>query len=100
MVSDALDFKVSRIHKLANDGNILAFVDLSVNDGLLIKGFRIVKGPHGVFVTMPQEKGKNNRWYNTVFCLSKEIQTAVVNCVLSAYQEEGDSHEKVTVTKK
>ena len=88
MMNDTLDFQVIRIHKLQNGKNVIAFVDLSVNDALVIKGLRIVKGSRGVFVTMPQEKGKNNRWYNTVDCLTKEVHSAVAQCVLSAFQAE------------
>ncbi len=87
MMNDTLDFQVIRIHKLQNGKNVIAFVDLSVNDALVIKGLRIVKGSRGVFVTMPQEKGKNNRWYNTVDCLTKDVSSAVTQCVLSAFQK-------------
>ena len=88
MAEDFLDLKVIRIHRLQKGGKVVAFADLSVNDALVIKGLRIVKGSRGVFVTMPQEKGKNNRWYDTVHCLSKDVSSAVAQCVLSAYESE------------
>ncbi len=88
MATASMDFKVTRIHRLEKEGAVQAFVDLSVNDTLIIKGLRVVKGSRGLFVTMPQEKGKNDRWYNTVHCLDKEVRTLVNDCVLSAYKQE------------
>jgi len=88
MISEELNIKVARIYKIPKDGAIKAFVDVSINDALLIKGFRVVSGPRGLFVTMPQEKGKNERWYNTVHCLSNDIRAFVADRVLEAYQQE------------
>jgi len=88
MIKEDLNIKVARIYKIPKEGAIKAFVDVSVNDALLIKGFRVVSGPSGLFVTMPQEKGKNERWYNTVHCLSNDIRAFVANRVLEAYQQE------------
>lgn len=79
-------FEVKRMHRLNNGGAIVAFADLSVNDALLIKGLRVVKGQKGLFVAMPQEKGKDERWYDTTVCLSDSIREEVSKCVLAAYQ--------------
>ena len=87
METDTLDIKVARIYRLQREGAIIAFVDLSVNGLILIKGFRIVKGPQGLFVTMPQEKAKRTqRWYNTVRCLSKNTLRTIEGCILEAYK--------------
>ena len=87
MVVANLDIKVSRIHKLTKGGPVMAFVDLVVNDALLLKGLRIVKGSKGLFVSMPQEKGKDDRWYNTIHCLTNETRDFVMRSVLEAYEQ-------------
>jgi len=84
------NFRIKRIHRMENSRAIKAFVDLVVDDAILIKGLRVVNGPRGLFVTMPQEKGKNNQWYNTVDCLSNDIKSSIVDCVLTAYKDNGD----------
>ncbi len=89
---DRIDVKIARVHRLATESAIKAFVDVNINDSLLIKGFRIVEGPRGFFVTMPQEKGKNDRWYNTVHCLSTDIKNLVVDSVLKAYREQQEQN--------
>ena len=85
MSFDALDFKIVKIHRLP-EGRIKAFVDLGVNDAILIKGLRIVACQNGLFVAMPQEQGKNERWYERVRCLNKEVQGRIAQKVLEAYQ--------------
>ena len=71
------------------DGNrIKAFVDVSINDALLIKGIRIVEGNKGLFVSMPVEQGKNEKWYERVRCLNKSIRDEIANAVLTAYSGE------------
>ena len=81
----ALEFKVKRIYRLEGNGNTKAFVDLVVNDGLLIKGLRIVNGQKGQFVSMPREQGKDSKWYDSIRPLNKEIQQQIQSAVLSAY---------------
>jgi stage V sporulation protein G len=83
-----LDVKIIKIHRLAQDSRVKAFVDLSVNDALLIKGLRIVQGKKGLFVSMPTEQGKNERWYERVRCMNQNVRSLIVEKVLEAYSVE------------
>ena len=82
-----IQLKVDRIHKLSDNGPMKAFVDLSINDVLVIKGLRVVQGQKGLFVSMPQEQGKDKRWYDSIRCLSSEIRDRINEKVLAAYRE-------------
>ena len=79
-----LDVKIIKIHRLT-EGKVKAFVDLGVNDALLIKGIRIVDGKEGLFVSMPSELGKNERWYERVRCMKKDVKAMITQKVLDAY---------------
>lgn len=85
MDQSTLEFKIVRIHKLPEGSALKAFIDLSVNDVLLIKGLRIVEGKGGIFVSMPQEQGKDKRWYDSIVCLKQEVRDDISRKVLSAY---------------
>lgn len=87
-MENGLQFKVTRLHKLDTDGNVKAFVDVAINEALLFKGIRIVEGKRGLFVSMPREKGKDNKWYETIRPMSKEIKENISMVVLSAYNEQ------------
>lgn len=77
--------EVSRIHKLDGTGVTKAFVDVSVEDALMIKGIRVVEGANGLFVAMPREEGKDGKWYNTVIALQREVKDEIEKLVLEAY---------------
>ena len=86
-MSEGLNFKVTRLHRLDGEGSLKAFVDIALNESLLLKGLRIVEGRNGLFVSMPREKGKDNRWYETVHPMSKEIKGEISSAILSAYNQ-------------
>lgn len=85
MVKEDLKFEVAKIHKLDGDGATKAFCDLSVLDSFVIKGLRVVQGENGLFVSMPQEAGKDGKWYNTVIPLRREVKDEIEKLVLEAY---------------
>ena len=80
-----LEVKVINIHRLP-EGRVKAFVDLGINDAILIKGVRVVDGKKGLFVSMPSEQGKDERWYERVRCLNKDIKEIISEKVLEAYR--------------
>jgi len=85
MTMETLDVKIIKIHRLPQDSRVKAFVDLGINDALLIKGLRIVQGKKGLFVTMPTEQGKNERWYERVRCMNQNVRSLIAEKVLEAY---------------
>lgn len=89
MTRETLDFKVARIYKLSTDGRIKAFVDMNVGDALIIRGLKVVDGPNGLFVSMPQEQGKDKKWYDTIRCLSDDVRGRIAECVLESYKNGG-----------
>ena len=85
---DGLCFKIERIHKLPDNGAMKAFVDLSINDVLVLKGLRVLQGQKGLFVSMPQEQGKDKRWYDSIRCLDPQVRDEIYEKVLTAYREQ------------
>ena len=77
MVTEELKLQVSRMHKLDGSGATKAFCDLSVLDSFVVKGLRVVEGENGLFVSMPQEAGKDGKWYNTVIPLNREVRDEI-----------------------
>jgi stage V sporulation protein G len=85
MSDSGLKFAVSRIHKLDGSSALKAFCDVTILDSLDIKGFKVVEGKEGLFVSMPSETGKDGKWYNTVIPLKREIKDEIEKLVLEAY---------------
>ena len=85
MSEPTINIKVLKIHRLSQEGRVKAFVDLGINDVLLIKGLKVVEGKKGLFVSMPSEQGKNERWYERVRCLNEDISAQISQKVLEAF---------------
>ncbi len=83
-----LDFKVARLHRFNGEGATKAICDVSIADEFLVKGFRVVEGKKGLFVSAPREPGKDGKWYDNAFPLTAKTREALNEAVLSAYREE------------
>ena len=86
-MKDVLSVKIERMHFLESDSPTKAFCDLLLFDSFLIKGVRIVNGKDGLFVSMPTEQGKNGKWYETFFPVSREIREQLEKYILEEYKE-------------
>ena len=80
------EISVSRIYRLEGESKLKAFADISVA-GVVIKGFSVVNGSKGLFVSMPRHQGKDGKWYDTVYPVSKERRQELSDLVLEAYKE-------------
>ena len=56
-----------------NSSKTLAFFDMQTNDGIIIKGFRLVNGSNGLFISAPDDKGKDGKYYESVI-LPKDMK--------------------------
>ncbi len=79
--------EVIRLHRFENEGSLKAFADIQFNEEYVVKGFKLVQGKEGMFVSMPSEPGKNGKWYNTFLPLSDEVKGRISKAVFTAYEE-------------
>lgn len=79
--------KVERIKTLNGDGPTKAFCDLLILDTFFITGIRVVEGKNGLFVGMPREQGRDGKWYETFYPVSKEMRKGLEALVLDSYNE-------------
>ncbi len=84
-----IEVEVMDIRKITGDGNLKAFADVRVGGCLLIKGFSVVKGRKGVFVSMPRKVSKDGRWFD-VLEPEDDLKELIESKVLSSYQLETD----------
>ncbi len=80
------EIAVSRIYRLEGESKLKAFADISVA-GMIVKGFSVVDGSKGLFVSMPRHQGKDGKWYDTVYPQTKELRQQLSEVVLTAYKE-------------
>jgi stage V sporulation protein G len=67
-------------------GKVAAFLDLQTNDGIILKGFRLVDGSNGLFLSAPDQKGKDGKYYENVI-LPKELKEEAEQLAISEYNK-------------
>ena len=74
---------IERINK-GQWGKIRAFFDLRTDEGLVVKGFKIVEGSTGPFVGMPSQKSTDGQYYETVVAES-DLKEEITRLAMEAY---------------
>ena len=81
--------------KKGNWGKIKAFFSVSTDDGFVIKGFKIVESVNGLFVSLPSQKGKDEKYYPGVY-LNPAVRQRFEDCALEAYESNKEFEIKKT----
>lgn len=71
------------------DGNskTKAFIELCLDETLIIKGMTLVEGSKGLFLSFPSTKGKDGNYYNSVYSLDKEWLKLLQDACVKKYNE-------------
>jgi len=80
--------KIVRMNHLKSNsgGKTAAFFDIQTGEGITIKGFKVVNGSNGLFVSSPDEKGKDGKYYEMVI-LPKEMKDNLQKIALDEYDK-------------
>jgi stage V sporulation protein G len=80
--------KIIRMNPLKSEGGgkTAAFFDIQTNDGITIKGFRLVNGSNGLFLSSPDQKGKDGKYYETVI-LPKEMKSELEKMAIEEFNK-------------
>ncbi|MDP3582793.1 MAG: septation protein SpoVG family protein [Ignavibacteria bacterium] len=78
--------KIVRINPLhnSNGSKTVAFLDIQTEEGIVIKGFRLVNGSNGLFLSAPNEKGKDGKYYDSVV-IPKEMKEELQKNAIDEY---------------
>lgn len=75
-----------------------AFIELCLDKTLVIKGLTLVEGSYGLFLSFPSSKGKDRKYYNSIYSMDKEFTDKLENACIKKYNEavnkSDDSDEK------
>lgn len=82
------------------DGNskTKAFIELCIDGTFVIKGLTLVEGSRGLFLSFPSSKGKDGKYYNSIYSMDKEYTSQLEHACIKKYNEtvnkSDDSDEK------
>lgn len=71
------------------DGNskTKAFIELCLDETLIIKGMTLVEGSKGLFLSFPSTKGKDGKYYNSIYSMNKEFTGQLEEACIKKYNE-------------
>lgn len=64
-----------------------AFIELKLDDALIVKGLTLVEGKKGLFVSYPATKGKDGKYYNTIYSIDKDWRKKLEDMCIRKYKE-------------
>ena len=76
-----------RVYPTQGEGKTLAFASMNLGGVFAITGLRVMDSAKGIFVAMPDRKGKNGEYREVCFPTTKEMREAVNRTVLAQYQK-------------
>lgn len=72
------------------------FIDLELDGTLVIKGITLVEGENGLFLSFPSTKGKDGKYYNSVYSLDKEWRNLLQDACIKKYKECNQTSQPAT----
>ena len=81
--------------KASKKSNLLANVQIELNDEFVVTGLKVLDSKNGEFVVFPSEKWKDDEYHDIAVPITKEAREMNCDAVLDAYHEklEGDEEE-------
>ncbi|MCF8261995.1 MAG: SpoVG family protein [Melioribacteraceae bacterium] len=77
---------ISRMNLYDGGGKTVAFFDLETEEKLVVKGFSLINGPKGLFVGVPSEKGKDDKYYDKIL-MPQEVRNQLNEMAATKYEE-------------
>lgn len=65
-----------------------AFIELKLDEVLIVKGLSLVEGKKGLFLAFPSSKGKDNKYYNSVYSLDKDWKKELEEACIKKYMRQ------------
>lgn len=80
------NMKIARMNTYKGTSKTVAFFDLETEENIVIKGLSLVDGPKGLFVSVPSEKGKDDKYYDKVL-IPKDLRQEINDLAVSKFHE-------------
>lgn len=81
--------KLTRIDIYETNGttSIKANVNITIDDKIVIKNFKVIEGKKGLFISNPSIKGIDNKYYDTCYILEENARNIIYNKILDEYSK-------------
>ena len=74
-------------HPYNGNSRTKAFIDLTLDDTLVVKGFTLVECANKLFLSFPSKKGSDNNYHDTTYIVDKEYKKLLEDACIKKYNE-------------
>ena len=87
---------ITKVSILKGDwGKTKAMASVTLDSCFVVTGFKVIDGSKGLFVSMPNRKGKEGEKYiDTAFPTTKEFRQTLIDALLTEYGEKPKEEKK------
>jgi len=95
-----MSFRIDRMN-VGPWGKVMAYFDVVSSEGFSMKGFKLVDGINGLFVSVPSQKGTdeqgNPKYFDTIWIESKELRQELNDLAIETYNQKNNSNNSESV---
>ena len=73
---------------LKDEAKVKAFASVTFNDCFVLRGFKVISGSQGYFVSMPGRKTRSGAFQNTLHPLTNDMKIKINDAILDAFEKE------------
>lgn len=81
---------------LRDDDKLKAFVSVTFDNALAVRGMKIIEGAKGTFLAMPSRKTPENVYVDVAFPINRETRAWLESHVMKAYDDALKARENGT----
>ena len=75
------------VRKVANAGNFLGSASVTLDGAVIINDCKIMNGKNGKFVSLPERKGKDDKYYNVVWVVDNRLREEMTAKILEEFDK-------------
>ncbi len=68
-----------------DESKLRAYVNITIDNCFMIRGLKVIRGSKGLFVAMPNKKGKNGMFRDVAHPLNPQTRILIEETVLDEY---------------
>ena len=74
-----------KVTVLSGDGNLKAMASITIDDCFVVTGIKVMSGSNGLFIGMPSRKGKDDKYVDICYPVTKDTREAIQDIILAEY---------------
>ncbi len=76
-----------RVRKLTKEGNVKAFVSITIDDEFVVHDLKVIEGEKGLFIAMPSKKAADGEFRDTAHPIRQSTRENIQKIILEHYEK-------------